>query len=113
MRGHQNLLEQALVNLLLNARDALLQSRRADKTITLSVRRDAEGHVILTVADNGPGVPTEFRERIFEPFYTSKPSGQGTGLSLSLSFGIVREAGGTLSLVPSDVGTAFRIDLPG
>ena len=56
--------------------------------------------------------PAEFRERIFEPFFTSKPTGQGTGLGLSLSFGIIREAGGTLSLLDSDRGAAFQIDLP-
>ena len=111
--SHQNLLEQALINLLLNARDALQQSTRADKVIMLSAHRGSAGHVLLTVADNGPGVPAEIRERIFEPFFTSKPTGQGTGLGLSLSFGIVREAGGALSLVPSDSGAVFQIDLPG
>jgi signal transduction histidine kinase len=112
VRSHQNLLEQVLINLLINARDALQQSRRVDKTITLSARRGGAGHVLLTVSDNGPGVPVEFRERIFEPFFTSKPTGQGTGLGLSLSFGIVREAGGTLSLVQGDGGAAFQIELP-
>jgi C4-dicarboxylate-specific signal transduction histidine kinase len=112
VRSHQNLLEQALVNLLVNARDALQQSLRADKTIVLSTSRGSNGHVLITVADNGPGVPVEIRERIFEPFFTSKPTGQGTGLGLSLSFGIVREAGGTLSLLPGEEGAAFQIDLP-
>jgi C4-dicarboxylate-specific signal transduction histidine kinase len=112
VRSHQNLLEQALVNLLVNARDALQQSMRADKTIVLSTSRGSNGHVLITVADNGPGVPADIRERIFEPFFTSKPTGQGTGLGLSLSFGIVREAGGTLSLLPGEEGAAFQIDLP-
>ena len=112
VRSHQNLLEQALVNLLINARDALRQSMRPDKTIVLSTSRGNNGHVLITVADNGPGVPAEIRERIFEPFFTSKPTGQGTGLGLSLSFGIVREAGGTLSLLPGEDGAAFQIDLP-
>lgn len=113
VRGHQNQLEQVLVNLLINARDALQRSTRTDKTITLSVRRGSAGHVLLTVADNGPGVAIEIRERIFEPFFTSKPIGHGTGLGLSLSFGIVQEAGGALSLVRGDGGAVFQIDLPG
>jgi C4-dicarboxylate-specific signal transduction histidine kinase len=112
VRSHQNLLEQALVNLLVNARDALQQSMRPDKTIVLSASRGSNGHVLVTVSDNGPGVAAEIRERIFEPFFTSKPTGQGTGLGLSLSFGIIREAGGTLSLLDSDQGAAFQIDLP-
>ena len=112
VRSHQSLLEQALVNLLVNARDALLQSRRPDRTIVLSAGRGDYGHVLVTLADNGPGVPAEIRERIFEPFFTSKPTGQGTGLGLSLSFGIVREAGGTLTLLPSEEGAVFQIDLP-
>ena len=112
VRSHQNLLEQALVNLLVNARDALQQSMRADKTIVLTTTRGNNGHVLITVADNGPGVPDEIRERIFEPFFTSKPTGQGTGLGLSLSFGIVREAGGTLSLLSTEEGATFQIDLP-
>lgn len=112
VRSHQSLLEQALVNLLVNARDALLQSMRPDKTIVLSTGRGSDGHVLITVADNGPGVPTAIQERIFEPFFTSKPTGQGTGLGLSLSFGIVREAGGTLSMLPSEDGSVFQIDLP-
>ncbi|MBI2740415.1 MAG: hypothetical protein HYX38_28200 [Rhodospirillales bacterium] len=112
VRGHQSLLEQALVNLLVNARDALLQSMRPDKTIALSTGRGSDGQVFITIADNGPGVPADIQERIFEPFFTSKPTGRGTGLGLSLSFGIVREAGGTLSLLPAEKGAVFRIDLP-
>ena len=66
----------------------------------------------MTVTDSGPGVPAEVRDRIFEPFFTSKAPGQGTGLGLSLAYGLVREAGGTLSLLPTAQGAAFRVDLP-
>ncbi len=110
--GHQSLLEQAMVNLLLNARDALKDSPQADKTIDVTAKRGTNGHILITVADNGPGVPAEIRDRIFEPFFTAKPLGQGTGLGLALSFGIVRDAGGTLSLLPDTLGAVFQIDLP-
>jgi C4-dicarboxylate-specific signal transduction histidine kinase len=112
MLGQRGLLEQVIVNLLMNARDALRNAPRADKQIEVTTRSAPDGHIMIDVADNGPGVPLAIRDRIFEPFFTAKPTGQGTGLGLALSFGIVRDAGGLLSLVPSESGATFRIDLP-
>jgi signal transduction histidine kinase len=113
LSGQQNLLEQVMVNLLMNARDALASKHQLDRVIEVSAALGPNGHVLLRVADNGPGVPAEIRERVFEPFFTAKPLGQGTGLGLALSFGIVREAGGTLSLLPeSGRGATFQVDLP-
>jgi signal transduction histidine kinase len=112
LRGHQSLLEQVLVNLLLNARDALNDSQRTDKAIDVTAERGANGRIVIRVSDNGPGVPADIRDRIFEPFFTAKPASQGTGLGLALSFGIVRDAGGTLSLLPDMPGAVFQIDLP-
>jgi C4-dicarboxylate-specific signal transduction histidine kinase len=112
MLGQRGLLEQVIVNLLMNARDALKDSTRADKQIEVIARPGPDGRLTVDVADNGPGVPLAIRDRIFEPFFTAKPTGQGTGLGLALSFGIVRDAGGVLSLVPSESGAVFRIDLP-
>ena len=60
----------------------------------------------------GPACRSSSGDALLEPFFTSKPTGQGTGLGLSISFGIVREAGGTLSLLDSEEGAAFQIDLP-
>jgi C4-dicarboxylate-specific signal transduction histidine kinase len=107
----QNLLEQVVINLLLNARDALRDSTQPDKRIEVSARRHGD-RILVRVADNGPGVPPNIRDRIFEPFYTAKPLGQGTGLGLALSFGIIRDAGGTLSLLASTGGAVFQIELP-
>lgn len=112
VEGYQNLIEQVLVNLLLNARDALKGSPHPEKLVEVSAKRGAKGRILITVADNGPGVPEAIRDRIFEPFYTAKPLGEGTGLGLALSFGIVRDAGGTLSLLPGTTGACFQIDLP-
>jgi signal transduction histidine kinase len=112
MVGQRGLLEQVIVNLLMNARDALKDSARADKWIEVIARPAPDGHITVDVADNGPGVPVAIRDRIFEPFFTAKPTGQGTGLGLALSFGIVRDAGGLLSLLPGESGATFRIDLP-
>ncbi|TAJ87748.1 MAG: sensor histidine kinase [Reyranella sp.] len=111
--GHPPLLEQVLVSILANARDALADTLEKSRTVELSAGRGAGGRVWVRVADNGPGVPEAHRERIFEPFFTTKPEGQGAGLGLAVSYGIVRDAGGTLTLKPGGPGATFEIDLPG
>lgn len=111
--AHQPLVEQVLVSILANARDALADTLAKNKTVVVAAGRGAGGRVWVRVADNGPGVPEASRERIFEPFFTTKPEGQGAGLGLAVSYGIVRDAGGTLTLKPGRPGATFEIDLPG
>ncbi|KAF0100819.1 MAG: sensor protein [Rhodospirillaceae bacterium] len=111
--GHPPLMEQVLVSILTNARSALVDTLAKSKTVVVSAGRGAGGRVWVRVADNGPGVPEGNRERIFEPFFTTKPEGQGAGLGLAVSYGIVRDAGGTLTLKPGGPGATFEIDLPG
>ncbi len=110
--GHQSMIEQVLVNLLGNARDALSDTVRKDRRVEISASRGKPGRLVLRVADNGPGVPEAIRDRIFEPFFTTKPEGQGTGLGLAVAYGIVRDAGGSLTLRSEGPGAAFEIDLP-
>lgn len=110
--GHQSLIEQVLVNLLSNARDALSDALRRDRKVEVSARRGKPGRIVIRVADNGPGVPDANRDRIFEPFYTTKPEGQGMGLGLAVAYGIVRDAGGSLTLRPEGPGATFEVDLP-
>jgi two-component system C4-dicarboxylate transport sensor histidine kinase DctB len=110
--GHEALLQQVIVNLLVNARDALAEGPLERRKVTLRVERRADGHTIVQVRDNGPGIPAEIRDRIFEPFFTTKPVGSNTGLGLSLAYGVVRDVGGELRLLPSEPGAAFEIDLP-
>jgi len=86
--------QQVLVNLLLNARDALLE--QAEPAITISGQCKS-GEVILSVSDNGTGVSDEIRKKIFDPFFTTKPIGKGTGLGLAVSQQLVEEVGGSLS----------------
>jgi len=115
VRGHVDQLEQVLINLMVNARDALLGKRERDPDfnpwIALYAEREADS-VRLWVEDNGGGIDSRLLERIFEPFFTTKPVGVGTGLGLSVSYGIVESMGGKLSVRNSTVGARFCIELP-
>ena len=104
-------LQQVFLNLLTNAEHAVMQNSGAKR---LHVRTARAGAMLLvSIGDNGPGIPDEQRDRIFNPFFTTKPVGQGTGLGLSLTDGIVREHGG-LVRVESVVGAGatFIVELP-
>ena len=107
--GDANALEQVVLNLLTNARDAL----GTDGVITLETDLvpGRPGMVRLIVRDTGPGIPPELLPRIFEPFFTTKP--EGTGLGLSISYGIVREHKGTIDVesLPGQ-GTTFILTFP-
>jgi signal transduction histidine kinase len=72
-----------------------------------------DGHYLVDVTDNGKGVPETIRDKIFQPFFTTKPTGEGTGLGLSMSYDIIKQHGGDLSLVSEEgKGATFRIRLP-
>jgi len=115
VRGYVDQLEQVLINLMVNARDALLSKREKESAfspwISMYVERD-EQHVRLWVEDNGGGIDARLLERIFEPFFTTKPIGVGTGLGLSVSYGIIDNMGGRLSVRNSAEGARFCIELP-
>jgi two-component system sensor histidine kinase AtoS len=99
-------LRQIMLNLMQNAEQAL----RGPGKIDISISSDAE-RVSLRVADNGPGIPEEDRQRIFEPFYSTKANGSGLGLALVRRF--VTEADGAITCESnSPKGTIFRIELP-
>ncbi|MCK0207885.1 ATP-binding protein [Starkeya koreensis] len=115
----QEQLEQVLVNLVLNARDAIRERRRQDADlagrIEIALNRtsiDGRPHARLTVTDNGGGIPQAVLDKIFQPFFTTKPPGKGTGLGLSVSFGIIRDYGGTISGANVGDGAQFTILLP-
>ena len=101
-----DLLEQALVNVLLNAVQAL--DSTAEGRVEVTARMGPAGRPVIEVTDNGPGLSPELRERIFVPFFTTKPGGSGLGLGLSRQ--IMRLHGGTLTAhsVP-DVSTTFTL----
>lgn len=103
-------IEQVLVNLLANAVDAM--GSTSDKKITIRTQATAEG-ITCIVSDTGMGIPVENRARIFDPFFSTKEIGKGTGLGLALSFSIIKEHQGELTLLDrSSPGTSFSIWLP-
>jgi signal transduction histidine kinase len=108
VRGHQGRLQQVLLNLLLNARDAM----PAGGAIRIRTEVD-NGRVALRVADTGEGIAAEHLDRIYDPFFTTKRPGRGTGLGLSVSYGIVRDHKGSLDVRsrPGE-GTEFAVVLP-
>jgi two-component system NtrC family sensor kinase len=102
------LLNQALLNLVSNAIDAI--EGQGDVTVVTGAEG---GTYAITVSDTGQGIPDELRERVLEPFFTTKPIGQGTGLGLSITYSIVRKHGGTLELSHREGGgTVAAIRLP-
>jgi signal transduction histidine kinase len=104
-------LKQVLLNLVQNAREALRAARNGHPTIGITVRGTADG-VEIVVQDNGPGVPRELRTRIFDPFFTTKGAVDGVGLGLFVAEGLVRSAGGRLTLDDSSGGARFVVELP-
>jgi two-component system NtrC family sensor kinase len=106
-------LHQVFMNLIINAQHAL-QDHALPRRLSLTSRFDATANVIrITVADNGPGIPESVRKRIFEPYFTTKPVGMGTGVGLAVCLGIVEAHGGTLTVESSHgTGTVFTIMLP-
>jgi two-component system sensor kinase FixL len=104
-------IEQVLLNLLRNAMDAMEVADIARRRISVEARRKSSYAVEISVADSGPGVPTEVVDTIFEPFVTTKPCGMGMGLSISRS--IVESHGGSLRMLRGDCpGGTFIFDLP-
>ena len=108
--GNAIQLEQVFVNLLTNARDAVAESPR--KVIRISVALSSTG-VEVAVADTGHGIPSGLERRVFDPFFTTKEVGKGMGLGLSITYGIIKEHGGTISVLsPPGEGATFLIHLP-
>lgn len=110
IRGNSQKLQHVLLNIIGNAEHAMLD--RPVRQLRLSTARDNEC-VVITATDTGRGMSPEIRQRIFEPFFTTKDAGEGTGLGLSVSYGIVHAHGGSITVDSElDVGSTVTIVLP-
>jgi len=109
--GDAHHLQQVFLNLILNAIAAMPEG--GTLRVRSHVPADAVGPLCVEIQDTGMGIPEDQIDRIFDPFYTTKAVGQGTGLGLSVSFNIVKEHHGTIEVesIPG-AGTTFRVHLP-
>jgi C4-dicarboxylate-specific signal transduction histidine kinase len=115
IEGYQNEFKQSLLNLVSNAFDAIKATARPEQgvagMVTISVGSE-DGTVVIEVEDNGCGIPHEIADKIFEPYFTSKSEGKGTGIGLYMSRLIIEESmGGKLSFMSGPDGTVFKIKL--
>jgi PAS domain S-box-containing protein len=108
MLGSNNKLQQVFLNLFMNARDAMPTGG------TVEIRTASHnGSVEIEITDTGSGIPNEDLHRIFDPFFTTKSSGRGTGLGLSVSYGIIKEHAGKIDVRSTQgKGTSFRLEFP-
>ena len=110
IHGSANQLQQVFMNLLINAQQAMGPE---GGMVSVSTGRRGAGHVEVIVRDTGAGIPKDIQKRIFDPFFTTKPNGTGTGLGLSVTYGIIKDHHGEILLESAPgQGTTFTIVLP-
>jgi PAS domain S-box-containing protein len=107
------MLERAVINLAVNARETMTTGG----TITLAAEHEpaktGAGSVVLRISDTGTGMPQEVADRLFEPFFTARPEGEGAGLALTMVHGFVEQSGGRIEVVSDPaLGTSFRLSFP-
>ena len=108
LRGRKGEIDQVFVNLISNAAQAMKGTGR----LTLATAEE-EGWVAVTIADNGPGIPSSVIPKIFDPFFTTKEPGQGTGLGLSIVHKLVTKHNGTITVDSTErQGTTFHLRFP-
>jgi signal transduction histidine kinase len=110
--GSESEFKQVIINILHNARDALIENNIISPTIVIRIIEDTT-HVSVTFYDNGGGISSEIIERIFEPYFTTKEEGKGSGIGLYIAYSIIRmKMGGRINVSNIEDGTLFTITLP-
>jgi len=110
-------LGRVILNLITNAFYAVTEKKKQqtegyDPIVAVNTKKQND-KVLISVRDNGNGIPQKVLEKIFQPFFTTKPTGEGTGLGLSLSYDIIKAHGGELKVETKEgVGSVFIISLP-
>lgn len=113
VHADESRLGQVFVNLLVNAAQAIPDGHPEENEIRVATRTDAEGNAVVEVRDTGAGIPPDVLSRIYDPFFTTKPVGVGTGLGLFISQGIVMSLGGRIEIESTPgAGTVARVVLP-
>jgi C4-dicarboxylate-specific signal transduction histidine kinase len=116
--AEHNRLEQVFMNLVNNAIDAMDEKEARAKSHPMEKKLNIssftkEGDVFVTVSDTGIGMTEDVREKLFEPFFTTKAPGKGTGLGISISYGIIKDYGGSIEVeTEPDRGSVFTIKIP-
>jgi signal transduction histidine kinase len=109
---------RVLLNLINNSFQAVNESSKKGEPgykpeVSVETKLTTENQILISIRDNGPGIPDDIKEKIFQPFFTTKPTGQGTGLGLSLSYDIIKSHGGKIHLESTEgKGSIFEINLP-
>ncbi len=110
VEGNESRLGQVFLNLIVNAAQAIPEGRAESNQIRVRLAQAQSGQVEVAITDTGPGIPPEVLQRLFTPFFTTKPPGVGTGLGLSICHKIITSIGGSIE-VDTEVGrgTTFRV----
>lgn len=111
VRANEARLAQAFLNLLLNAAQALPDGQADKHRITVALRGTGS-HVVVDISDTGRGIPASVRERVFDPFFTTREVGEGMGLGLTVSHSIINGLSGNIGFESGDRGTTFSVTLP-
>ncbi|GMU07981.1 ATP-binding protein [Corallococcus caeni] len=113
VHGNEGRLAQVVTHLLMNALQSFGERPPEQNQLRLRLRPGREGHVLIEVEDNGTGMPAEVRQRIFDPFYTTRSPKGGTGLGLSICLTLVHAMGGHIEVASEQgQGSLFRVELP-
>jgi len=116
VNGSANHLEQVIMNLLLNSLDAIIERKEKEVDLKGEIEigiNKVSDKVYIHLKDNGMGIPQKIGNEVFDPFFTSKKVGKGTGLGLAVSFNLIKEHGGSIRFSSTEgVGTEFVIELP-